>query len=92
MPLHTLQVTIGASGKTQFSTLTRSIRYINIQNNGASNTMRVGNDTVTATVGHKLAVSGGELTVGTNDIYFGYISDWWVFGTAADTLDVTYIS
>jgi hypothetical protein len=92
MPLHTLQVTIGASGKTQFSTLQRSIRYINIQNNGATNTMRVGSDAVSATVGHKLATNGGEITVGTNDIYFCYISDFWVQGTAADVVDVTYIS
>lgn len=92
MPLHTLQVTIPAGGKVQVGTTSRSLRYINFQNNGATNGMRVGDSTTSATVGHNLVKAGGEWSIGTNDIYFCYLSDWYIVGTVADVCDITFIT
>lgn len=93
MPL--LQVTLGA-GATQVSTQNIFCRQIFFQNN-AANVVRVGNDnTVSATKGMALAPAaggnpGGSLNSGPSPIYYTYLSDWWLFGTAAQVIDVLYI-
>lgn len=92
MAVVTLQVTLPTGGKTQISTANTFVRYINFQNNGGTNAMRVGDSSVTTSVGHNLVKSGGELGIGPNDTYFCYLSDWWVAGTAADVIDVTYLT
>lgn len=94
MAVVTLQVTIPAGGKVQISTTATLVRYIAFQNNAAA-TMRVGDSTVSSTVGRALAASGAANSVfeiGPNDIYFCALNDWWVSGTAAQVLDVTFIS
>jgi hypothetical protein len=90
MPIVTLQVTIPSGGKVQVSTSPTSVRFIDFQNNGATNAMRVGDSTVSSTVGHNLVKSGGELAIETGGNYFCYLSDWWVAGTSADVLDITF--
>jgi hypothetical protein len=86
----TLQVTIPSGGTVQISTLQCSIRLIDFQNN-AGHTMRVGDSTVTSSIGHLLAATGGGWTLHT-DGYFSYLSDWFVVGTAADVVDVTFVT
>lgn len=87
----TLQVTIPSGGKIQVSTSAISVRWIDFQNNGATNAMRVGDSTVSSTNGHNLVKAGGELQIH-NEGYFAYVSDFWLFGTAADVCDVMYIT
>ncbi len=66
-------------------------RQVIIQNN-AAHIMRVGDSTVSATKGIYLAAGpgGGSLNSGAVAIYNSYLSDFWVFGTAADVVDVFY--
>jgi hypothetical protein len=97
MAVHTLQFTIPTGGgPVQISTLAREIRCIIFQNN-SGHAMRIGGQTggdttLSSTVGYNLAASGGSLTVGTVESYFAYINQFQVVGTAADVLDVLYIT
>ena len=92
MSVNTLQVTIPTGGKVQISTAQTLVRFIDFQNNGSTNAMRIGDSTVSSTVGHNLVKSGGELMIGPNDIYFCYLSDWWIYGTSADVCDILFIT
>lgn len=90
--VHSIQVTIGAGTRTQVSSTNLFVRQAVFQNN-AANDMRVGGVEVTASLGVALyAASHGSASVlpmspsGTFDL-----SDWYVAGTAAQVLDVTYI-
>lgn len=88
-----LQVTLGA-GATQISSANTLIRQITFQNNAAA-VMRLGDSTVSATKGVSL-VSGGAAgstyNSGPSIIQPTYLSDWYVFGTATQVLDVLYIT
>src|ERR1035437_4729574 len=94
------QVTIPASGKVQLSAGLPSyappnifVQYLTIQNN-AGHSIRIGDTTVSATKGILLAsgTPGGSLGINGFMSYGSYVSDWWVFGTPADVIDVMYIS
>ena len=86
-----LQVILGA-GATQISTSNTFCRQIIIQNNAAG-TMRVGDSTVSATKGIYLAAGpgGGSINSGpASPVYNSYLSDFWVFGTSTQVVDVFY--
>lgn len=51
-----------------------------------------GDTTLSSSVGYSLAASGGTLTIGTVDSYFAYINQFQVVGTAADVLDILYVT
>jgi hypothetical protein len=89
-----LQVTIPAGGGPQAFAAVHpevKIRQIIIQNN-AAHSMRVGDSTVSATKGIYLAAGpgGGSINSGPVVVYNSRLSDFSVFGTAADVLDVFY--
>lgn len=91
-----LQVAIGAGGgPTQLSSPAQAsqilCRQIIIQNNAAGS-MRVGDSTVSATKGIYLAAGpgGGTVNSGPVVVYNSLLSDWWVFGTAGQLIDVLY--
>jgi hypothetical protein len=91
-----LQVTVGTGGgPTQFGPVHPHvpIRQILIQNN-AAHSMRIGDSTVSATVGMYLASGpgGGDFNSGPVDIYNSRLSDFYVFGTAGDIVDIFYNS
>jgi len=85
-----LQVTLGA-GATQISATSILCREIVFQNNGATNDMRVGDSTVSSTKGIKLLKASGSLTVGPLTENSEDLRDWYVFGTAADVIDILYM-
>jgi hypothetical protein len=91
MSVFTLQVSIPSGTKVQVSTAHTLVRYINFQNNGSTNAMRVGDSSTSSTVGHNLVKTGGELAIHT-DGYFCDLSDWWIVGTSSDVCDITYIT
>jgi hypothetical protein len=64
-------------------------RQVIIQNNAAG-TMRVGDSSVSATKGYYLAAGpgGGVLNTGAATIYNSYLSDFWVFGTSGQVVDI----
>jgi hypothetical protein len=64
-------------------------RQIIIQNNAAG-TMRLGDSTVSSTKGIYLAAGpgGGSFNSGVVEIYNSYLSDFWVFGTVDQVVDV----
>lgn len=93
MSMHYLQVTIGASGTTQFTTARTPIREIWIENN-ATHTMRIGDSTVTSTKGFSLASGGAansNLHLGPHPALNMDLTDFFVNGTATDTLDVLFV-
>lgn len=92
MSVKTLQVTIPSGGKVQVSTDTTLVRYINFQNNGGTNAMRVGDSTVSFTVGHNLVKSGGELPIHSDPGYFSCLCEWWISGTASDVCDILFVT
>lgn len=92
MSVKIIQVTIPSGGKVQLSTATDLIRYINFQNNGGTNAMRVGDSTVSSTVGHNLVKSGGELAIHSDPGYFSCLCEWWIVGTSADVCDIIFIT
>ena len=92
MAWKSLQVTLLATA-TQVSTTKPPIqcRQVIIQNN-AAHSVRLGDSTVSATVGQYLAAGpgGGGFNSGPADIYNTYLTDLYLFGTAADVIDVFY--
>lgn len=65
-------------------------RQVIIQNN-ASNVMRLGDSTVSSTKGLVLnGSSAGSFNSGAVTIYNSYLSDFWVFGTSGDVVDIFY--
>jgi hypothetical protein len=83
-----LQVTLGA-GATQVSTAHTQCRQVIVQNN-AAHSARLGDATVSATNGQYLAAGpgGGAFNSGPSVAYNSETSDFWLFGTAADVIDV----
>jgi len=91
--MHSTQITLGA-GATRFSTTSVRIREIYLENN-AGNVMRVAGSTVSATVGISLTASGvpaSVLHLGPHTALNMDLSEFWVFGTANDKLDVLYVT
>lgn len=86
------QITLGASA-TQLSATGLRCRQLIIQNN-STHSMRFGDSTVSATKGILLASGspGGSINSGPAVVYHTDLFDWWVFGTAADVVDVLFVS
>ncbi len=94
-----LQITIPAGGKVQLTDTTAGfpvnippntfVQQLTIQDN-AANSCRVGDVTVSATRGI-LLTAGGAFGPGSFMNYGTYLSDWWLFGTAGDVIDICYI-
>ena len=91
--VHSIQVTIGGGTNTPISALDLYVKQVSFQNN-AANDMRVGGSEVTTTLGIVLkANSAGSASVLPLPQYPRAINlkDWYVAGTAAQVLDVTYV-
>jgi len=86
MAVHTLQVTLTGSAQ-QITANNVNAFALTFQNNAAA-VMRVGDSTVTASKGYSLAATGGTLTVPL--LQPTQLNKWYVIGTAAQLLDVTY--
>lgn len=82
------QVTLGAA-HTQFPQMDFQPQTMTVQNN-ATHVMRLGDVSVSATRGMSIA-PGGSFTFILGQDYSTRISEWWVFGTAADVLDVLVV-
>jgi len=96
MALNTLQVTLGA-GATRVNATTIRVRQLTVQNN-ASNpaaVCRVGDSNVSATRGYSLSPAttsySGSATFGGQDSYNLDLKDVWLFGTAAQVIDILWI-
>jgi hypothetical protein len=88
--MKTLQVTIGAA-VTQFTALDIPVRQVWVQNNGGTNTMRVGDVNTSSTVGIKLSTNSSPISVcGPFNDHADNLKDFWVAGTQNDVLDVLY--
>jgi hypothetical protein len=92
MPV-SIQVTLG-SGATQVSPHGISFKQMYIQANGTSN-VRIGDSTVVAGAygtgkGLLITSGGGGLNWGPTVIQGGLLSNWYIAGTAAQVVDVTY--
>lgn len=93
MSMQTLQVTIPASGKAQVWTNgIKPIQFLVFQNN-AVDLCRVGDVNVSATRGISLApASAGDSVPFAPPIEYGTdLSEWWIFGTSGDVIDVLFI-
>jgi len=92
MAVRLLPTTLLATA-TRISTESTFCKQILFQNNSA-HIVRVGDSTVSATVGIALApgTPGGSFNSGPPDIYHTYLSDWYLFGTVGDVIQVLYIT
>lgn len=90
--INTLQVTIGAGGNTQISTLDLFAKEVFIQNNAAHD-VRVGDSNTSTTKGALLlTTTHGSLTAGPFlDPRLINLKEWFVAGTQNDVVDVIYI-
>lgn len=87
-----IQVTLGAAATAITTNTNIYCSALTIQNNAAA-VVRVGDSTVSATKGISLAAAG----VGSTNLTFAFprgahLSDWFLFGTAAQVIDVLYES
>lgn len=102
--MQTLQVTLGAGATPLVAALAAAgqsptqiriaFQHLIIQNN-AAHSCRVGSsDTVSATVGIYLSSGpgGGSLTIALPLEYSGDLSEYCIFGTAADVIDIMFSS
>lgn len=93
MAVATFQVTLLA-GITRVQSGSPQIfcKQIMFQNN-ATHTMRIGDINTSASQGMLLATGtpGGAMNSGVSAVNYTYLSDWYVFGTVNDVLDVLYI-
>lgn len=93
MPWQLFQTTLGAAATQLIPAAVGAnilARQVIIQNNAAS-TMRLGDSTVSATKGIFLASGpgGGQFNSGPiSAAPNSYLSDFWVFGTAAAVVDI----
>jgi hypothetical protein len=87
--MQTLQVTLG-SGATQISREAIAFQYIVFQNN-STHAVRIGDALVTATRGMLIAAGGGSETFSGLIDYGTFLSEWWLFGTAGDVIDILFI-
>lgn len=88
-----IQVTLGA-GATQISSNSGIYCSILIIQNNAAAVVRIGDNTVSATKGIALASGspGGSSTVQPIIVRGTHLQDWWLFGTAAQVIDILYES
>jgi hypothetical protein len=86
--MQTLQVTLLATA-TQLSTSRQAVQAIIFQNN-ATHIVRIGDVNVSATRGIALApASAGDVGTFAPPIdYTTDLTEWWLFGTAGDVIDV----
>ena len=96
-----LQVTLGAGATQCGAAIGANVpgsqvfcRQLYVQNN-AAHVVRVGDPTVSASKGIALLNAttppgGGSINLGPIAIYNTYLSDIWLFGTAADVIDLFY--
>lgn len=88
-----LQVTLlaGATPITTDSKIYSS--FLVVQNNAAAN-VRLGDNTVSATRGILLATAspapGGSATIQLNFPRGAHLSEWYLFGTAGQVIDILY--
>jgi hypothetical protein len=99
------QVTIPAGGKVNITNRVNGsaipaniptatyVQQLVIQNN-AGHTLRIGDSTVSSTKGIVISPGspGGMFNGGGFINYGSYLSDWWLFGTSADVIDILYIA
>lgn len=86
--MYTLQVTLTAAA-TQLSTNQRMAQALIFQNN-AAHIVRIGDSQVSATRGYSLAPAsaGDSLPASFPLEYATDLTEWWIFGTAGDVIDV----
>ena len=92
MTARSIQVTLGA-GATQIVTAPTPFNQMTIQDNAAA-VCRVGDSTVSGTKGISLVAAGAagsSLTIGPFSGIQGDASQFWVFGTAAQVIDVLLV-
>lgn len=83
---------IVAPSATQIPSQNRiSFQVLMIQNN-AADVCRVGDASVSATKGLSLAAGSAPLTIAPPLEYSSDLSDYYLFGTAGDVIDVLYIA
>ena len=85
------QVTIGSSA-TQISALPQFFKFAILQNNGATNAMRIGDSSVTTSRGLQLVKGGGSVVIGPLPDTLEDASKYFVAGTQNDVVDVEVFS
>lgn len=95
MALKTLQITqsgaaIQVSAQLPAGSPTK-VKWIAFQNNAAA-AMRVGDSNVSSTRGYSLAATGGtwNVPVPLNSTMGADLTQWYVFGTSTQVLDIVY--
>lgn len=87
--MKTLQVTLTA-GATQISPDATRFQVLTFQNNAAA-VCRVGDGLVSASRGVALAASGGTYTLTAPLEYAPFLSEFFLFGTAGQVIDILYV-
>ena len=85
------QITLGA-GKTQLL-LPQNVQYaqwITIQNASATNTLQVGDSSVTATTGIQLNI-GQSLTITAPVDGVMLLGEYWFYGTSGQLVNIMYV-
>lgn len=91
-----LRVTIGASA-TQVSTTSIPVCQAIVQNNNITNTVRVGDSSVTATTGINLGpaasagLPGGSVSLGPFPAFNADLMNLYVAGTNGNVVDIFYV-
>lgn len=89
MAVKNFQVTLGA-GATQVVVQPILAKWVIFQNNAAAS-MRLGAQaTVSATAGLQVGPGGAANPLPVGPVSTTNLNSWWVFGTAAQVLDVVY--
>lgn len=92
MAVRSIQVLLG-SGATQVqppsSNPERQVQCLIFSNNTGS-AVRVGDKTVSATVGIVLPAAT-PVTIAPAEAYGMFLSEFWLFGTAATSVDILYV-
>lgn len=83
-----IELTLTGS-KQQITTSTIYTPFVIFQNNDATNSATVGDNTVTATRGINLAKSGGNLIVQRSDNRIN-LASYYVIGTASAKIEILY--
>lgn len=86
-----IQVTLGA-GATAITTNTAIYASFMIIQNNAAAVVRVGDNTVSATKGIALSggAPGGSATAQLTIARGAHLSEWYLFGTATQVIDILY--
>lgn len=84
-----ISVTLGAAA-TPITTNTSIYASMIIVQDNATHSVRLGDNTVSATKGILLGLGGGSSTITLAFPRGAHLSEWYLFGTAADVIDVLY--